>query len=183
MSEHDSSAVPRAVEYREIQGFPGYRVGSDGTVWSQRRTYPVWRKLAGDIVSGYRRVVLYADGSKRRWFVHRLVLEVFVGPCPEGMEACHGTGIKLDNSTSNLRWDTSTENNLDRIRHGTMPTGESSGASKLTDDEVMRMKSLWMSEWLGKSELALLFGVTYQQVNNIVSGKHWRHVEGEVLHV
>lgn len=51
--------------------------------------------------------------------VHRLVLEAFVGPCPNGHECCHGDGDPSNNSLSNLRWDTSSANHYDMVRHGT----------------------------------------------------------------
>lgn len=51
--------------------------------------------------------------------VHRLVLEAFVGPCPPGMETCHGNGNRLDNRLNNLRWDTSSNNERDKLQHGT----------------------------------------------------------------
>lgn len=51
--------------------------------------------------------------------IHRLVLETFVGPRPAGMEGCHGPAGQLDNHLTNLRWDTRSENQLDRVRHGT----------------------------------------------------------------
>lgn len=37
MAEQDSTCASTekpTVEYRDIEGFPGYRIGSDGTVWS-----------------------------------------------------------------------------------------------------------------------------------------------------
>ncbi|WHP18827.1 NUMOD4 motif-containing HNH endonuclease [Cellulomonas sp. ES6] len=51
--------------------------------------------------------------------VHRLVLESFVGPRPDGMEACHGDGDPGNNRLSNLRWDTHESNMDDQRRHGT----------------------------------------------------------------
>lgn len=51
--------------------------------------------------------------------VHRLVLETFVGPRPEGAEACHNNGDKLDNRLTNLRWDTPGANARDKLAHGT----------------------------------------------------------------
>lgn len=61
--------------------------------------------------------------SKNGWgengLVHRLVLEAFVGPCPEGQEGCHNNGDVLNCRLTNLRWDTKSSNNLDRVKHGT----------------------------------------------------------------
>lgn len=68
---------------------------------------------------GYLQVHLSMDGARRFRSVHRLVLETFVGPCPEGMEACHGPGGQMDNRLVNLRWDTSGSNQLDKQRDGT----------------------------------------------------------------
>jgi hypothetical protein len=50
--------------------------------------------------------------------VHCLVLETFVGPRPDGMEACHNDGDRRNNRLTNLRWDTSRSNSLDIVRHG-----------------------------------------------------------------
>lgn len=51
--------------------------------------------------------------------IHRVVLETFVGPCPEGMECCHWDDVRTNNRLSNLRWGTSGDNNLDMVRNGT----------------------------------------------------------------
>ncbi len=71
------------------------------------------RKAKGQ--NGYMQAIL-AKGSEPRYFsVHRLVLLAFVGPCPEGMEACHNNDIPDDNRLSNLRWDTHRSNINDRV--------------------------------------------------------------------
>lgn len=54
-----------------------------------------------------------------RWYVHRLVLNSFVGPCPPGMEVCHNNGCRTDNRLENLRYDSPTNNNRDKSVHGT----------------------------------------------------------------
>ena len=64
---------------------------------------------------GYLKVQI---GGRSR-YVHRLVMEVFVGPCPAGMEVCHNNGDKTDNRLTNLRYDTSSNNNRDQAVHGT----------------------------------------------------------------
>jgi hypothetical protein len=50
--------------------------------------------------------------------VHQLVLEAFVGPCPPGMEGCHWDDNKENNDLANLRWDTHSANELDKVRNG-----------------------------------------------------------------
>ncbi len=58
----------------------------------------------------------------RTWsgVVHRLVLEAFVGPCPDGMECRHLDGNQTNNWLDNLAWGTKQENEADKIRHGTL---------------------------------------------------------------
>lgn len=64
-------------------------------------------------------VTFCVQSVKRRRLVHQVVLETFVGPRPDGLHGCHNNGVSSDNRVGNLRWDTPTENMLDKTRHGT----------------------------------------------------------------
>jgi hypothetical protein len=65
----------------------------------------------------YRVVALSRPGKKPVCYnVHTLVLTMFVGPAPEGLECCHGPGGRHDNCLDNLRWDTRQANADDRVR-------------------------------------------------------------------
>lgn len=90
-------------------------IRSDGKVrrWSGRVL------AAGTNRHGYPLVALSRSGKPQSKKVHRLVLEAFVGPCPDGMEACHHDGDRANAELVNLRWDTPSANAFDRIRHGT----------------------------------------------------------------
>lgn len=116
--------------WRPVPGYEGtYEVSDFGRVRSLtrvvRRNDGRTRTIAGRILrcpkddGGRRGLKLHADGEYKHARVHRLVLEAFVGPCPDGMEGCHNDGDHSNNRLDNLRWDTRSENMLDQVRHGT----------------------------------------------------------------
>lgn len=105
---------------------PGYEVSDDGHVRSLPRMvpgpkpggmWPVRGRVLGEQSSkgGHLRVWI----RNRPFLVHRLVLEAFIGPAPEGAEGCHNDGDPSNNRVENLRWDTRSHNAQDSVRHGT----------------------------------------------------------------
>ena len=117
--------------WKPIAGYEGlYEVSNQGRVRSLDR---VVTSSSGQVYArkgrtlkvspgnvGYPVVGLSRAGVVKNRLVHRLVLETFVGPPEEGLEACHNNGVKTDNRLSNLRWGTSAENTEDIRRHGRM---------------------------------------------------------------
>ena len=55
--------------------------------------------------------------GRSRW-VHHLVLEAFVGPCPPGLQCRHLNDVGTDNRLENLVWGTSSENAVDMVNNG-----------------------------------------------------------------
>ncbi len=111
-----------------IAGFEGiYEVSDLGRVRSLDRMEP-WmdrtRRRRGCVLRtspgeyGHLTVNLYRNGVARHHGVHRLVLEAFVGPCPEGMEGCHVNSDPGDNRLENLKWDTPKNNQAESHRLG-----------------------------------------------------------------
>ena len=100
------------VEYRAVPGFPGYRVGVDGSVWGSRRAgrgyghSREWRALKPYLVrpGPAPTVSLYRERERHSMRVSVVVLMTFVGPCPEGHEAEYTNGDYLDNRLENLRY-------------------------------------------------------------------------------
>lgn len=113
-----------------IPGFAdAYTVSDRGRVKSLPRTvlrgskqYRIPGKILKNRIDdvGRQGVMLYSGGKRygRGYFVHRLVLLAFVGPCPVGMECCHANDVPGDNRLSNLRWDTHSANGHDKVRNG-----------------------------------------------------------------
>jgi hypothetical protein len=77
---------------------------------------PRVRDAKPDRRDGYARVSLAtASGRYRTHKVHRLVLEAFVGPCPDGMECLHSPdATRTNNRLDNLRWGTH-QDNVDEV--------------------------------------------------------------------
>ncbi len=181
MSDQHSSEV----EYRSIPGFPAYRVGSDGSLWSRHKRQQktgTWNgewKLQRPGKCGsrleHRFATLHHDGQKRIVLIHRLVLELFVGPCPDGLESCHENGIGSDNRVSNLRWDTHERNMADQVRHGTARRGESHGRAKVTEEDVQEMKRLRQEGWTYK-QLGERFDLHLSNARRAVLGETWSEV-------
>lgn len=164
------------VEYREIPGFPAYRAGNDGTI--QSCISDSWKTLKPGIVGkGYLGVGL-SNGTRHQKYVHRLVLEAFVGPCPEGMEACHNNGNRKDNRLINLRWDTGKANNHDKIAHGTDNKGERHGHAKLTSQQVVEMRRMYRAG-VSTRELCEFFGTHSRTIRKGLTGASWCHVTDE----
>ena len=63
-------------------------------------------------LSGYLTVACCVGGTMTKTYLHRLVLETFVGPCPSGEECSHLDGNKTNNCLENLKWSTRAENCL-----------------------------------------------------------------------
>lgn len=167
------------IEYRDIPGHPGYRVGSDGSVWSHRRKKE-WTRLGPFLDrQGYYRVNLCRPGrSPRMWVVHLLVLNAFVGPCPRGLEACHGPNGSQDNSLANLRWDTHIANMQDKISSGTNPAGARNPRAKLSEADVVAIRARYRygSRVAGTFALAREYGMSQHTIWSIVAGKIWRNL-------
>jgi HNH endonuclease len=174
------------VSFEDIVDFPGYCLGDDGSLWSLWKHSGVmgisWRRLKGTIEKdGYLVCLLYRKDGNRRWCrMHRLILETFVGPCPPGLVCCHADGNPANNRLSNLRWDTPAANVADAINQGRHVSlkvrGESAGAHKLTESEVLAIRARHASGSVSFGQIARDYGMSPQSICNIIHRKTWVHI-------
>ena len=176
------------IQYRNIKGFPGYRIGSDGSIWSclkrtgskkhQRNYSDEWHEysLAKD-KDGYPKVMLRDELQKRYFFrVHTLVLENFVCPKPEGMVCRHFPDKdRSNNNLSNLSWGTPEENTQDMYIHETTPKGSKNYFATLTEVQVKEIKKELQNK-ISCSELAIKYNVQVACISKIKLGRTWKHV-------
>jgi hypothetical protein len=152
--------------------------------------------------TGYAHAAFTIGGKPVRVYVHRMVLEAFVGPCPSGHVVNHLNGDKLDNRLENLEYCTQRDN----VRHALArprrrgpskpkaplkgrPKGDEHwsrrnpekvargerGHSKLTEEQVRTIK-IALGQGEAQSALARRFGISVAQMSRIAQGKRWAHV-------
>jgi hypothetical protein len=132
-------------------------------------------------LKGYRRVSLWCNGRRVHWLVHRLVLTVFKGDCPDGCEAIHKNNIKHDNRLENLAWMTHAENMGMDKGNNHAHRGECNPNAKLTRFQVKEIRDTYEHrtsyKW-GAAKLALKLGVTVAQIIRIVKKYNggWKHI-------
>jgi hypothetical protein len=163
--------------YKDIPGMPGYRVGDDGTVWSNRRSKnAAWKQLKPKVDKrGYHWFRPRVGGVYFDRKAGRLVLEAFVGPKPEGQLVRHLNDIRSDNRRENLQYGTVAENAEDARRNGKLCIGEKHGRAKINEDTVRLIRSL---KGAGKTypEITELTGVKKSLASHVVTRRLWRHV-------
>lgn len=144
--------------FKPVVGVPRYEVSNLGSVRGTTRLGV--RMLRWDTTERYPRVCLMlVDGTKFTRRVHLLVLEAFVGPRPPGMVARHKDDNPLKCQASNLEWGTQKENIDDKKKNGGYRNGEASHMSKLTDAQVVEIRSDNRYRWK-PLEYAFKFGVS-----------------------
>lgn len=162
-------------------GYPNYKVSETGlTVWSnwgRRGTIGSCNKLRLRLHETGRLYVSLSKGKRqeKKFFVHVLVLNAFVGPCPEGMESRHFPDPNpLNNHVNNLHWGTHKENEADKIVHGTSNRGERNGKSKLTEEQVGKIRKMYATGNYTQVELAHMNNTVQAMISFIVNHKNWR---------
>ena len=146
-----------------ITKFPNYSITKCGKIYnnkSKKWLSPIKQK------TGYYVVFLGAFNPR---YIHRLVLEAFVGTCPENMECCHKNGNRQDNNLSNLYLGTRIDNKRDSIKHNTH-------IHKLNNEDVKLIKYLYNTKLFSLRTLAWQFNVCYNTIFQIIKGITWKRI-------
>lgn len=165
---------------------PDYAVGDDGSLWTPfgrgQTVATAWKRTAiyrRPYGARYMVVCLRLPSNRKKVvcrYVHKLVMDAFVGPCPEGQEVLHEDNDTANNTVSNLRYGTRVENTADKFRHGTFVVGSRHHNAKLTEDEVRAIRQMRSARVKIKT-LAGMYGVSTSIIGCIVHRRGWVHVE------
>lgn len=153
--------------------FTKYYITKDGKVWSTTSN----RFLKPGLSGGRLTVAL---GRNETELVHRLVLEAFVGLCPDGMECCHADDNPLNNNLSNLRWDTRSNNMKEGYKNGKYKPlpgkGDKSFHHTLSEKDVRIIIYMCRTKDFTQREIAEIYGVTPSCICDIMTKRSWNHI-------
>lgn len=106
---------------------------------------------------------------------HRFSYEHYVGPISAGKIVRHSCDTPLCVNPRHLLEGTNTDNMRDAVARGRIARGERSGNAKLTEKKV-RLAVVYRLLGKTKAEIARTLGVKDTAIDNVLSGKTWRHV-------
>ena len=156
--------------------FPGYMFSADGDVITLKKR--IARRMNPSKTGVYRTIRIKDRGGKyRTCYVHRLLSEIFNGPCPEGMECRHLDGDPENNNCNNVKWGTRLENARDRVVHGTSGKGEGNTMAVLNEGAVRKMRAIRADTGKSAKNIAKMFGVSTMTAHRAITGQSWSHVK------
>ena len=173
-------------EWRTIAEFPDYEISNLGRI---RRLTTQRRWKAGHIRKitsngRYPNLSLYKHGQSYMRYIHRLVMEAFVGPCPPGQECNHKDGNRMNFALDNLEWITHSENEIHAHNIGLKigigspgRVGELHPLHKLKDGEVWLIKKILASRRFSFTVIARMFKVNPGTISKIKCGTRWKHIK------
>lgn len=121
----------------------------------------------------------YMNHKKKTLMAHRASYMIHYGKIKEGLSVLHKCDNPECSNPLHLFLGTQTENMQDMMEKKRYPNGSNHPKSKITEEEVMRIKNLRV-EGNTYKEIAKIMKVDYSNVRNILSGNTWKHIEIEL---
>ena len=127
---------------------------------------------------GYLTITLIKKEGQKTKIVHRLVLETFIGLCPDNHECNHKDGVKGNNALLNLEWTIKSDNEKHAYKNKLkIPIkGEECNLSKLKEGEVWLIKKLLLNK-IPQTKIAKMFKVHRNTISFINLSKTWKHIK------
>jgi len=131
-----------------------------------------WNWLGGRTYNGYGLTGFKCEHGQR---AHRISYVIHFGDIPEGMLVLHHCDNRLCVRPDHLFLGTAKDNTRDMIKKGRMLIGSERAGSKLTEEDIVRIRESYKFGAKQK-DLQIMYGMTSASISRIVTRTTWRHV-------
>lgn len=113
---------------------------------------------------------------------HRVSYTLYVGEIPDGIFVCHTCDNRACVNPNHLFLGTPKDNMVDMINKGRKRwlSGEQAPQSKLSSEDVVKIRQLYSTGNYYQKDLAKMFGVRQQQISRIIHNLRWSRNIGAV---
>ncbi len=136
-----------------------------------------WEWTGNLFKQGYGRMYHHSTKEPK---AHRLSYMINIGNIPEGLLVCHICNNKSCVNPKHLYVGTNQDNSDDMKNSGRSLTGEKASASKLKEEEVLKIRELFAKSERSLEDLGYQFNISAGSIHAIVTGLSWKHVGGPV---
>jgi predicted XRE-type DNA-binding protein len=117
-------------------------------------------------------------GNNQQLSAYRLSYEIYTGEIPGDLCVCHSCDIRACVNPQHLWLGTQQENIQDALQKGRMNNrGENNARSKLQEDQVIEIITLYKTGNYSQQQLGDMFGVAHTIISGIITGKNWKHLD------
>ena len=131
-----------------------------------------WHWLGAIDPSGYGITHL----NRKKIGAHRMAWHLFRGEIPTGFFVCHTCDVPGCVNPEHLFLGTPADNTRDMKQKKRNRRGQQHPLSKLTDEQVGRIKAMLAENKLSLSEMAREFGISPTAIWAIKIGRNWQHI-------
>ena len=165
--------------YKDIPEYEGlYAISDCGMVWSYRSDRHIKSKTT---TNGYQHVGLRFHGTRKWFFIHRLVGKLFVSNPDNKVYINHKDCNKSNNNAENLEWVTASENMIHAQKHGRVNTKSQQehirkACGYLTMEQAKNIRRLRQTKNLTQQELGDMHGVSPDVIHHVLKGHTYREL-------
>ena len=161
-------------KFKQIKDYENYLISNEGRVFSY---YTKKFLKPGKGSHGYLTVNLYKNDGGKSHSIHRLVANAFIPNVLGKRTINHMDGIKTNNFSTNLEWNTQKENNHHAYDTGLKDNkGIKNGRAKLSENQVLEIRKLYKAGEYTKTALGKMFGVSDVHIGSIIRRELWNHI-------
>ncbi len=154
---------------RQIKGFwEGINILDKNSCWE-------WKRSVNK--DGYGRTGVAGQDL----IAHRVAYFLHYNENPMQLVVCHKCDNPICCNPHHLFLGTNKENTLDMVSKGRNQIGENHIRAKITEEEVSKIKELYLTGNYHHPDLAKLFSISKRQIGRILRGEGWTHLEAPDL--